>query len=305
MMMTDEDWYWVGFSVFPGIGPVRFNLLCQYFGTAKNAWEATKTELVETHLPQAIVDAFCSFRASFSLDAYKKALERLHIVALPKTHPHYPHLLKEISDAPIVLYVKGKKGEIPIDMTKTIAVVGTRHPTAYGITVTKQIVSDLVDESCTIVSGMAYGIDAIAHETVVAKHGKTIAVLGCGADICAPYANYHIYKKLTEEGYGAIVSEMPIGVRPNKGLFPQRNRIISGLSLATVVIEGADDSGTLITARNAAEQGRDVFAVPGPITSKMSQGPAKLIKSGAQVATSSDDILSSLGLAKQGELGEQ
>jgi DNA processing protein len=224
---------------------------------------------------------------------------------LPKNHVRYPKLLKEISDAPIVLYGKGKKGEEPIDMERTIAVVGTRHPTEYGIEVTTQIVTDLVASGCTIVSGMAYGIDAVAHETAINHHGKTIAVLGCGVDICAPAANMHIYKKLTEEGYGAVVSEMPIGVRPSKGVFPARNRIISGLSRGVLVVEGANDSGTLITARNAGEQGRDVFAVPGPITSEMSKGPARLLKDGAQLTESADDILSSLGLAKKEGLGEQ
>lgn len=294
--MTDEDWYWVGFSVFPGIGPVRFELLRSYFGSATSAWNASKSALIETNLPGRIVAAFCAFRSSFSIDAYKKELARLHVFVIPKNNPHYPKLLQEISDAPIVLYAKGIKGETPIDMKKTIAIVGTRHPTAYGIAVTKHIVTDLVREGCTIISGMAYGIDAVAHETAIHHNGKTIAVLGCGVDICAPYANYHIYKEVAEGGYGAVISEMPLGLRPDKRLFPARNRIISGLSLGTVVIEGAEDSGTLITARNAGEQGRDVFAVPGPITSVMSKGPAKLLQSGAQLVTSAQDILLSLGL---------
>jgi DNA processing protein len=242
--MTDELWYWVGFSVFPGIGPVRFEILRAFFGSADAAWHATRAALIETHLPVRLVDEFCSFRTSFSLSSYKEQLERLHVFVLPKNHVRYPKLLSEIPDAPIVLYGKGKKGEEPIDMERTIAVVGTRHPTEYGIEVTTQIVTDLVASGCTIVSGMAYGIDAVAHETAINHHGKTIAVLGCGVDICAPAANMHIYKKLTEEGYGAVVSEMPIGVRPSKGVFPARNRIISGLSRGVLVVEGANDSGT-------------------------------------------------------------
>ncbi|MFH0749746.1 MAG: DNA-processing protein DprA [Candidatus Gottesmanbacteria bacterium] len=289
--MTDEELYWIGFSVFPGIGPVRFDLLHTFFGSAKSAWRATRKSLIETHLPIHLVDEFCSFRTSFSLTSYKDELQQLHVFALTKNHAHYPSLLKEISDAPIVLYVKGKKGTTLINMDKTIAVVGTRHPTNYGITVAKQIVADLVAAGCTIVSGMAYGIDAVSHETAIACGGKTIAVLGCGVDICAPFANRHIYQKLTDERFGAVVSEMPLGLRPNKGLFPARNRIISGLSRGVLVVEGAEDSGTLITASNAATQGRDVFAVPGTIMSKMSKGPAILLKAGAILVESAHDIL--------------
>lgn len=312
--MTEEERYWVAFSVFPGIGPVRFELLKTHFGSAKEAYTASQEALMQTNLPHDLVDSFCSFRSSFSISSYEEELRAGDVHAITKEHPKYPRLLKEIDDAPIVLYVKGKPSYRqkedqlvvdPIDMERTIAVVGTRHPTPYGVLVTKQIVTDLVGSGCTIVSGMAYGIDAVAHETAIARNGKTIAVVGCGVDICAPRANLHIYEKLTGQGYGAVVSEMPLGLRPSKLLFPVRNRIISGLSLGTVVIEGADDSGTLITARNAGEQGRDVFAIPGPITSTMSKGPAKLIKAGASLVETADDILSLLGLAKRHPIGEQ
>ena len=218
-------------------------------------------------------------------------MQKEHIGALTIDDARYPKLLKEISDPPFFLYVKGKRTDAPIDMDKTIAIVGTRKATAYGISMTKQFVRDLVRVGFTIISGMAYGIDAVAHETTIACGGKTIAVLGCGVDICAPYSNVHIYRKLSCEGFGAVVSEMPLGLRPEKGLFIARNRIISGLSRGVVVIEGEKDSGTLITARNAGEQGRDVFAVPGPVTSETSHGPAALLKSGAILAESVHDIL--------------
>ena len=294
--MDEECRYFIGFSVFPGIGPVRFQLLLSYFGSAAAAWHASEKEFASIHLPPTLCASFIAFRKKFSIDAYIKQLEKLHCIPLMRTHPHYPKLLQEISDAPFVLYVKGKS-TTPIDMEKTIAIVGTRRATAYGKDVTKTLVRDFVAAGCTIVSGMAYGIDAVAHETAIEREGKTIAVLGCGVDVCAPAENRHIYDAIATGGYGAIVSEMPLGLRPSKRLFPARNRIISGLSRAVVVVEGTEDSGALITARYAAEQGRDVFAVPGAITSPMSRAPAKLIRDGAEMITSADDVLSSLGLA--------
>lgn len=306
--MDEETAHWLAFSVFPGIGPVRFNLLRSYFGTAMAAWKASPDTLLSIGLSQRLVSEFMLFRNRFSIETYVHDLMEHHISVLTLTDPRYPRLLKEITDAPFVLYVRAKPmktnhaGGDPVpeklDMEKTVAVVGTRKATAYGIEVTKRIVGDLVTNGCTIVSGMAYGIDAVAHETAIREGGRTIAVLGCGVDIIAPPTNAPIYEKLAFGGFGAVVSEMPLGLRPNKGLFPARNRIISGLSLGVVVIEGADDSGALITARNAAEQGREVFAVPGPITSPMSRGPATLLKSGATLVESGDDILTGLGLAK-------
>ena len=294
--MDEECRYFIGFSVFPGIGPVRFQLLLSYFGSAAAAWHANSESLASIHLPPALCASFIEFRKTFSIDAYIKQLEKEHVIPIPLTHPHYPKLLHEISDAPFVLYVKGKT-TAPIDMHRTIAIVGTRRATSYGRDVTKTLVRDFVAAGCTIVSGMAYGIDAVAHETAIDCNGKTVVVLGCGVDVCAPAENRHIYNAVATGGYGAIVSEMPLGLRPSKGLFPARNRIISGLSRAVIVVEGAEDSGALITARYAAEQGRDVFAVPGAITSPMSRAPAKLIRDGAQMIESADDVLSSLGLA--------
>jgi len=287
----DDVRYWLGLSAFPGIGPVRFGLLRNYFGTVEAIWHAPEKKLFEVNLPKNLVIDFCAFRKTFDSTSYIQRMQKEHIGALTIDDARYPKLLKEISDPPFFLYVKGKRTDAPIDMDKTIAIVGTRKATAYGISMTKQFVRDLVRVGFTIISGMAYGIDAVAHETTIACGGKTIAVLGCGVDICAPYSNVHIYRKLSCEGFGAVVSEMPLGLRPEKGLFIARNRIISGLSRGVVVIEGEKDSGTLITARNAGEQGRDVFAVPGPVTSETSHGPAALLKSGAILAESVHDIL--------------
>lgn len=210
------------------------------------------------------------------------------IVTLTINSPLYPRLLKEISDPPNILYVRGRGPKINLE--KTIAVVGTRHPTLYGRTVTKKIVTELVEHGFTIVSGLAYGVDTIAHETAIAAGGKTIAVLGCGIDIIAPQGNTDLYWRIAD-GHGAIVGEIPLGVRPDKKKFVTRNRIISGLSLGVVVTQGARKSGSLITARYAAEQGREVFALPGPVTSIYSGAASFLLKNGAKLVESVSDII--------------
>jgi DNA processing protein len=296
--MDEETKYWVAFSVFPGIGPVRFKLLCDYFGSAGKAFRADSETLRSIHLPEKLVAQFLDFRKTFDAVDYLRQLDEKHIHVITLNDPHYPKLLAKISDPPFILYIKGIRGKQPINLNRTIGIVGTRNITPYGEEVTRRLVTELVAAGFTIVSGMAYGVDAVAHQTALDACGQTIAVLGCGADVIAPPVNTGLYHRITEGGNGAIISEMPLGLRPNKGLFPARNRIISGLSLGVVVTEGADDSGALITARNAAEQGREVFAVPGPITSKYSRGPAKLLKNGAKLVESAADILEELNIPK-------
>lgn len=217
--------------------------------------------------------------------------ETADVSVLTLNNPKYPRLLKEISDPPAVLYVRAKGSKI--NMEKTIAVVGTRHVTKYGEQVTKKLVTDLVARGYTIVSGLAYGVDAVAHQAAIDAGGKTIAVLGCGIDIIAPPSNATLYWDIVN-GNGAVVSEIPLGIRTDKKRFVTRNRIISGLSLGVVVIEGGEHSGTLITAKYAADQGREVFAVPGPITSKYSRASSILLKNGAKLVESADDIIEEL-----------
>ncbi len=295
--MDEEKKYWIAFSVFPGVGPVRFKLLLNYFGSAKAAWNASIETLKKIKLGEKLTDQFDEFRKTFNIETYLTQLTNLQVSVLTLIDPKYPKLLQQIPDAPFILYVKGKKGKEPLNLDRTIGVVGTRKITHYGEEVTRRLVADLVSYGFTIVSGMAYGVDAVSHQTALDCGGKTIAVLGCGIDIIAPPSNARLYRDIAEGGHGAIVSEMPLGLRPNKGLFPVRNRIIAGLSLGVVVTEGADDSGALITARNAGEQGREVFAVPGPITSPYSRGPAKLLKSGAKLVENVEDILEELNLS--------
>lgn len=217
--------------------------------------------------------------------------DNIPIVVCKISDSKYPRLLKEIPDPPAVLYVRGRGTKINLE--KTIAVVGTRHVTPYGEQMTKKLTTDLVKNGFTIVSGLAYGVDAIAHSAAIAAGGKTIAVLGCGIDIIAPPGNTDLYWHIVR-GNGAVVSEIPLGVRTTKKKFVTRNRIISGLSLGVVVIEGARKSGTLITARYAAEQGREVFAVPGPVTSEYSGAASYLLKNGAKLVESASDILEEL-----------
>lgn len=294
--MNGDTPYFVAFSVFPGIGPVRFKLLYEYFGSARAGWDAPVSLLKKIKLGEKLVDQFDDFRKSFSIEKYIEELHENHVSVLTIVDERYPKMLKQISDAPFVLYIKSKPGMEKLALDRTIGVVGTRKITQYGEEVTRRLVQGLVRYGFTIVSGLAYGVDAVAHQTAIESGGKTIAVLGCGIDIIAPSSNARLYYQIAGDGYGAIVSEMPLGLRPEKGLFVMRNRIISGLSLGVVVTEGSDDSGALITARYAGEQGREVFAVPGPITSAYSKGPAQLIKKGAKLIENVDDILDELGI---------
>lgn len=206
------------------------------------------------------------------------------------THPDYPELLKNIIDPPLCFYMKG---DITQGDAKALAMVGTRRPTTYGRKVTEMLSAELSSAGFTIVSGMARGIDSVAHQSVLKAvlkaGGRSIGVLGCGIDVVYPPENSRLFAEMPE--HGAIISEFAPGTGPQKQNFPQRNRIISGLSLGTVVIEAAERSGSLITVRFALEQGREVFAVPGNINSPVSKGTNNLIKQGAKLVTCTEDIL--------------
>ena len=284
-----ERSYWLAFSAFPGVGPVRFALLLSHFGSAKKAWEATTGDLLQIHFGDVLTSKFDTFRREFSLEGYTEKLKDNEVATLILSDEKYPKLLKQISDPPFVLYLKGKK-VANWDISKSIAVVGTRKVTSYGREVTWLLTQQLAMAGLTIVSGLALGVDAEAHKSAIEAGGKTIAVLGCGVDCCNPPSNKWLYDKIID-GNGVVMSEMPLSHEPNRGLFPARNRIISGLSLGVLVTEGAIDSGSLITASDAGAQGREVFAVPGPITSSLSKGPTELIKKGAKLVTSVEDIL--------------
>ncbi len=213
-------------------------------------------------------------------------LKKNNIIAITLLDECYPSLLKEIAQPPWVLYLRGN----PQLLTKeALAVVGTRKPSPYGIQVANYLCTQLVLENWIIISGMAHGIDAAAHRSVLAAEGETIAVLGTGIDVIYPRNHRHLYEQIMQTG--AVISEMPPGTQAHPGLFPRRNRIISGLSRGTLVIEAAERSGSLITANFSLEQGREVFAVPGPIFSPNSKGTLQLIQDGAKCVTSVQDIL--------------
>lgn len=216
-------------------------------------------------------------------------LEKLQIHTVTIFDPAYPSLLKEVAQPPWVLYIRG---DLSLLAQKSIAVVGTRKPTPYGLRVTRELVTSMAERKWTIISGMANGIDGEAHRSALNVSGKTIAVLGTGVDVIYPKNHRRLYERLVEKG--AVISEMPPGTQPYPWVFPKRNRIISGLSHGTLVIEAAEKSGSLITAEFSMEQGREVFAVPGMITSAQSRGTLKLIQDGAKCVLKPSDILEEL-----------
>lgn len=293
----DERLYWLGFSVFSGIGPVRFKRLLDYFGTAQSAWGASVADLKKARLGDITAKRLDEFRYNFPITDYFHKLRDADVKFFTLSDSQYPEFLSRIKNPPFVLYVKGDFDFRKPENQKMIAIVGTRKITSYGSQVTELVARNLVDAGCVIVSGLAMGVDSKAHNVTIESNGKTIAVLGSGVDICTPKENIFLYRKILE-AKGAIVSEFPLGQEPQKGSFPSRNRIIAGLCAGVVVTEGAADSGALITAEDAFSNNRKVFAVPGPITSDLSKGPNSLIAKGAIPVSKAADILQALGYGR-------
>lgn len=289
----DERYYRLGFSVFPGIGPKRFRQLVDYFGSAQGAWEGDEAT-IRRILGKVYGESFITFRQSFSPEAYVLQLQSAGVWFVGGEDNEYPELLKELVTPPIVLYGRGDKKVLSMHAT-SIGIVGTRKISSYGKEVTQSLTKFLVANGCVIVSGLAMGVDALAHSTTIEQGGKTIAVLGSGVDVCHPAVNTSLYNNIIA-GNGAVISEYPLGEPPSKGSFPSRNRIIAGLSQAIVVTEGTADSGALYTAHDTFALNRIVFAVPGPITSSLSKAPNTLLTKGATLVTSGEDILLELGV---------
>ncbi|HEY7833068.1 MAG TPA: DNA-processing protein DprA [Ktedonobacterales bacterium] len=289
---ADEDLaYWLGFNRVKGIGPARFALLLGAFGSARAAWLADPREWRAAGLDERTAVALARQRKSIEPEAEVERLARLRIQALTLKHPGYPKLLAGIALPPPVLYVRGR---LTTADEWAVAVVGTRRATAYGRLVTERLAGELAGQGITIVSGLARGIDSHAHSAALAAGGRTIAVLGCGPDLVYPPENARLAARIVESG--AIVTEFAPGTQPEAGNFPARNRLISGLSLAVLVTEAPADSGALITTRFAAEQGRDVLAVPGNITARSSFGSNRLIQDGARLVLETADVLAELNL---------
>jgi DNA processing protein len=237
-------------------------------------------------------------RRRLDLDVEIGKLERAGVEALTWESDNYPKRLLEVDDAPPVLYAMGRIEDAD---GWAIGVVGTRRATSYGREAAARISAGLAEAGVTVISGLARGIDSVAHHTALDSGGRTIAVLGSGLDVIYPPENRGLVRRIVEEGSGAVVSEYPLGTQPDAVNFPPRNRIISGMSLGVLVVEAAEKSGALITVTFALEQGREVFAIPGPITSKLSEGTNNLIKNGAKLVTSARDILEELDMATVAE----
>ncbi len=291
-MTRNNASYFVAFSHCMGIGPLRFDRLLNHFKDVDKAYNASQKELRKL-FGRVLTDKFIQFRNEFNIEEKLEEFKNKRIVVLTREDRRFPRPLKEISDSPICLYVKGDIDDFDFEKHYLFAVVGTRKPTSYGVNIARKLTYELAFAGFTIVSGLALGIDAAAHTAALDAKAKTIAILGCGVDIAHPPSNKYLYDKIIQTG-GLIISEFPPGMISLKGLFIARNRLISGLSRGILVVEGAKDSGALTTARFGAEQGKEVFAVPGPITSEMSEAPNLLLKEGVRMVTSIDDILQEL-----------
>jgi len=291
--MTDEKKFWIGFNLVRGIGAVRFQQIQSYFGDLSIAWKAPIEAFQEIGLPKRALKNFSTLRGEIDLDRLYQSITESDVTVLTLLDEAYPALLREIDQAPPVIYVKGVL--TPAD-DFAVAMVGTRRVTAYGQQVARDTSTYLAGHGLTIVSGMARGVDALAHQHALQAGGRTIAVLGCGVDVVYPPEHRMLAEAIAENG--AIISDYPMGTQPEGINFPPRNRIISGLSLATIVVEAGERSGALITADFAVEQGRDVFAVPGNVFSPASRGTNRLIQKGAYAMVSPQDVLDVLDLAQ-------
>ncbi len=284
--------YLLALHSIDGLGPIRLKAILKYFKDPKLAWESNKENLLKIGIFNKTADLLIETRKKLSPETYASEISKSNIKWITIFDENYPRLLKEIYDPPIVLYYKGN---LECVKDNPIAVVGTRKITGYGRIVTEKFTKGLVLAGVTIISGLARGVDSEAHLTTVSENGKTIAVLGGGLNNIFPPENRILAEKIAS-GFGAVISEFPPDYASLPGNFPARNRIISGLSLAVLVVEAAEDSGSLITARFALEQGREVFAVPGPVTSDLSRGPVDLIREGARAVFSPEEILEELGI---------
>ncbi len=279
-------------TYFPKLTYQRIKKLRDYFDNWKKAWEAELTELIRTGWDENVAAEFISWRDEFSLEKMATELTREGITVVTLGAPGYPRLLSEIADPPFVLFVRGA---LPPDEQPSVAIVGTRRCTNYGKQVTEQLASELATQKVALVSGLALGIDGIAHDATLKADGTTVAVLGSGVDHknIYPVSHQQLAEQIIGRG-GAIVSEYPPGFEPTNYSFPARNRIIAGLSLGVLITEAPVESGALITAKCALDYNREVFAVPHPITSLSGEGGNNLIKMGAKLVTMAADILDEL-----------
>jgi DNA processing protein len=295
----EDKRYWVGFTLVKGIGAVRLRALLDYFGDAESAWAASPFDLVAAGLSPKLAERVLQVRNNVNLDEVLAQAEKNQIRILTWDDAEYPSHLKEIDQPPPVLYMRG---DVTAEDNWSVAIVGTRAVTPYGRQVTEELANVLAHNGVTIVSGLARGVDAVAHSAAIKAGGRTLAVLGSGVDKIYPPEHRSLAEKIMSQG--AVISDYAPGTPPESANFPPRNRIISGLSMAVVVIEAGDTSGALITAEFAVEQGRDVFAVPGPVYGPQSKGTNRLISNGAKALLQPSDVLEALDLTRNVERRE-
>lgn len=288
----NETKYWLGFSLVPEIGPRRIQLLRNAFSSLAAAWTTDEKHLRAAGLEESPTANLLRARSEIDLDAEIEKVENIGARLIAQDDDAYPALLLQLPDAPPVLYIRGTL--LPQD-DLALAIVGTRRATTYGRDVATYLARHLARHGVTIVSGLAHGIDAAAHRGALDGGGRTLAVLGCGIEQVYPRDHGELAKEIIQRG--ALISEFPIGMGPEARNFPRRNRIISGLSLGVLVAEAPEHSGALITTTVAAEQGREVFAVPGNIFNPMSAGTNHLIQDGAKLVITVEDILDELDIA--------
>jgi DNA processing protein len=289
-MELDSSLSWLALSLTPGLASRLSARLLRRFDSPEGVFRASLAQLESCNLPGSVAQAV------FKKEAFKRAEKELAAVGriagcrlLNWTEPEYPQSLLQIYDPPVMLYVRGDPQILNLP---SISIVGTRKPTLYGTQLAERLGRDLAARGLVIVSGMARGIDAIGHRGAMAANGRAIGVLGTGIDICYPKENKKLYEKVLERG--AIIGEFPLGTHPAPENFPVRNRIVAGMPLGVIVVEGAQYSGSLITARLAMEFGREVFGVPGNVTQPASFAPNQLIKQGAKLVAGAEDVIEEL-----------
>jgi DNA processing protein len=300
VITREEELHWIALRLVPGLGTRTSAKLIERLRSPEAIFRSSRTELESAGLSGAVAQSIASGTTFEEAAAQQQRMLDIGTVLVPIGDPRYPLPLREIFDPPILLFARGR---VELLQKLSLGVVGTRRPTPYGLAVAERISGDLAHAGLTIVSGMARGIDTAAHKGALARDGDTLAVLGCGVDVVYPSEN----KKLAAEmvSHGLIVSEFPMGATAFPQNFPIRNRIISGISLGVLVVEGAQYSGSAITAKLAIDQGREVFAIPGNITSKLSWGPNLLIKQGARLVQDWNDVIAELPPESRRHLIEQ
>ncbi len=297
-LMREQPYaYWL--HSIQGIGNKTIQKLLSVCKTAENVYDMADSELKEYLKPKQLEQLRCS-KKTWNLSMEYDKLENNQIAFYTKNHPHYPNRLRNTPDAPYAIYVRGK---LPLEQKTCVAIIGARLCSEYGCHVARQYGRELAKAGVQVVSGLARGIDGISQRAAIEAGGNTYAVLGCGVDICYPQENIQIYKKISEQG--GIVSEYIPGTLPKPQNFPPRNRIISGLSDAVLVIEAKQRSGTLITVDMALEQGREVYAIPGRVTDALSFGCNRLIEQGAGITLSPADLLEQLASIQEKEIGQR